>query len=46
MHELGPLEHLRVPSILDVGTDKATEPVVGDDHRWEELELAESLESS
>ena len=44
VHELAALEDL-VASVLDVGTNEAAHPVVGDDHRWEDLELAEALES-
>ncbi len=43
VHELSSSEDL-VASMLDVGTYKTTHPVVGDDSRGKDLELAEALE--
>jgi hypothetical protein len=43
MHEFGSIEYLFIFVDLDIGTDKSTHPIISDDHRGENLELAEGL---
>lgn len=43
MHELGSSENFSESTLFDVGTNEPTHPIIGDNNRWEDLKLAESL---
>lgn len=45
VHELGTVEYFVVTLALDIGTDKAAHPIIGNYDRWKNLELAEGLKS-
>lgn len=45
MHKLGAIEYFIITLALDIGTDEAAHPIVGDYDGGEYFELAEGLKS-
>lgn len=44
MHELGTIKHLTVSLAFHIGADEAAHPIVVDDDRREDLQLAKGLQ--
>jgi hypothetical protein len=45
MHKFGAIEHFAVTLAFDVCTDEAAHPIIVDDNRGEDFQLAEGLKS-